>query len=120
MTPAEIERRINLTAIEAAAKAATQGNRAVVEHSWSDTSVYVADHRICLLSIEAEATEDTQDALEAGMVADAAFIAACDPQTVLALCAAIRAANRMMNAPAADDASDAADDLIKALEGLTL
>ena len=55
----------------------TPGPWRVFEHSWSDTSVLADgfDHGICLLDIN-HATEESQDADEALMAANARLIAA--------------------------------------------
>lgn len=62
----------------------TAGPWAVVEHSWSDIGVYASEHRVCLLSIYDEATEETQSELEARDSANARLIAAA-PELLEAL-----------------------------------
>lgn len=56
----------------------------VVEHNWSDTSIMAEDHRVCLMSIYDEATEDTQSELEDRQAKEAALIAAA-PELLEAL-----------------------------------
>lgn len=57
----------------------------IVEHNWSDTSIYDADDQlICTLSIRDDATEENQEQLEQIMDARARAIAAM-PQ-LLAAC----------------------------------
>jgi hypothetical protein len=55
----------------------TPGPWSIKEHSWADTSVYDRDgNYILTLSIEDDATEETQDELEGIMADRARFIAA--------------------------------------------
>lgn len=62
----------------------------VVEHSWSDTSIFSSRNHVALLSIANQATEENQDELECGMAANARLIAAA-PELLAALkaCAAV-------------------------------
>jgi hypothetical protein len=46
----------------------------IIEHSWSDTSIYDGDRCVCRLSIYDEATEENQQALECLMDAEAKLI----------------------------------------------
>lgn len=59
-------------------KTFTPGPWEACEHSWSDTSVTAKDKTLFTMSIYDEATEETQEELEAQMNADARFIA-CAP-----------------------------------------
>jgi hypothetical protein len=67
----------------------TSGPWTVVEHSWSDIGVYAGAHRVCLLSIYDEATEETQSELEARDSANARLIAAA-PELLEALQTLVR------------------------------
>lgn len=55
----------------------TKGQMATIEHSWSDTGLYVDGNKIALISIESEATEENQDQLEQVASANARRLAAC-------------------------------------------
>lgn len=72
----------------------TPGPWRVFNHSWSDTSILADgfDHAICLLDIN-HATEESQDADEALMAANARLIAAA-PDMLAALRAVISVADR--------------------------
>ena len=55
-----------------------EGVMTVVEHSWSETWLYIGDRRIAMLETdEDEVTEDTADAAEQERVATAHRLAAC-------------------------------------------
>lgn len=54
----------------------TSGEWEVVEHSWSDTSIYCGNKVICTNSIYEEATEETQDELENEVSANFKLMAA--------------------------------------------
>jgi hypothetical protein len=47
----------------------------IIEHSWSDTSIYDGDRCVCRLSIYDKATEKNQQVLEERMDAEARLIA---------------------------------------------
>lgn len=53
----------------------TEGKAVTLDHNWSDTSVCINGKSILTLSIYDEATEDTQEALEVEMDANAELIA---------------------------------------------
>lgn len=53
----------------------TKGKAEVIEHSWSETSIYINDKTLLTLSIYDEATEDNQEPLECQMSANAELIA---------------------------------------------
>ena len=55
---------------------ATPGPWKIVEHSWSDTGIYIGDERIALLSVYGTTTEATQDARAVEMGANASLIVA--------------------------------------------
>lgn len=82
----EVERAIR----EALDAGPTPGPWRVFNHSWSDTSILAADfdHAVCLLDIN-YATEESQDADEAVMAANARLIAACNPEAMRTLLAEI-------------------------------
>ena len=73
---------------DALAAGPTPGPWRVFNHSWSDTSILAVDfdHAVCLLDIN-YATEESQEADEAVMAANARLIAACNPETMRALLA---------------------------------
>lgn len=48
----------------------TKGDWEIIEHNWSDTSIISGDKTICTVSIYNEATEETQDELEAEVLAN--------------------------------------------------
>ena len=72
----------------------TPGPWKVLEHSWSDTSIVAEgfDHGICLLDIN-HATEESQEADEALMAANARLISAA-PDLLEALRGVLRVADR--------------------------
>jgi hypothetical protein len=72
----------------------TPGPWKVLEHSWSDTSIVAEgfDHGICLLDIN-HATEESQEADEALMAANAHLIAA-SPDLLAALKALVQQVER--------------------------
>ena len=69
---------------EAAGKA-TPGPWRSVEHSWSDTGIYHAGGRVALIDISDEANEENQAELEGIASANAEYIVAANPQTILVL-----------------------------------
>lgn len=56
----------------------------IIEHNWAETSIYRDGISVCTLSIEDEATEETQEALEIIMDEDAKVIA--DALTAIQSC----------------------------------
>lgn len=48
----------------------TPGEWEIIEHNWSDTSIMSGGKTICTVSIYDEATEETQDELEAEVLAN--------------------------------------------------
>lgn len=54
----------------------TKGCMTIIEHSWSDTGLYVDGNQITLISIENEATEENQEQLEQVASANARRLAA--------------------------------------------
>ena len=94
----------------------TPGPWKVLEHSWSDTSIVAEgfDHGICLLDIN-YATEESQEADEAQMAANARLIAAA-PDLLAVLQTIVRVADGRQisgnlildeNSPLMDAARDA-------------
>lgn len=73
---------------DALAAGPTPGPWRSFNHSWSDTSILAVDfdHAVCLLDIN-YATEESQEADEAVMAANARLISACHPETMRALLA---------------------------------
>jgi hypothetical protein len=88
--------KIDLNELERVAREATPGPWTPVEHSWANTSVYAGDAPVTCLSIDYEATEETQDALSAVVAANAAHIAAWSPDIALQVVAALRAAQALL------------------------
>lgn len=79
----------------------TPGPYEVVEHNWSDTSIYANGKQICTHSIYDEATEDTQEELEAQTAANFRLFAA-SPDLYAALdnlTATMKAVGRWNTAP---------------------
>lgn len=94
--------KVNLSDIKAAAQAAHVWSETIGESNW-----FVAPEMVSIGNAKIDGAIGE---------ADATHIAACDPQTILAMCAAIEAARAMADAFDPISRTDALEDLRQALQ----